>query len=176
MLDIQVLQTDEVLPHMLDSFDRSQKTTKVLVNEEGRLKEKEDAFEDNWTLERKREIVQHFKRNIADGGAVIVAKQGAELIGFAIIEAELFGDESIYRELSYIHVTRSARGQKVGEQLFAKAKQVAKGLGADKLYIGAHPAAETQHFYRKMGCVLADEINEKIYKREIRDIQLEVML
>jgi predicted N-acetyltransferase YhbS len=176
LLDINVLLSDDVLPNMLDSFDRSQKTTKVLLNEEGRLIEKEDEFEDNWTLERKREIVQHFKRNILDGGAVIVAKQGTELIGFAVIEAGQFGDESIYRELSYIHVTCSARGQRIGEQLFVKAKQVAKLLGADKLYIGAHPAAETQHFYRKMGCVLAMEINEAIYRREIRDIQLEVTL
>lgn len=176
MIKLTVLQIDEVQPAMLDSFDRIQRTAKVLVNNEGSLVEKEDVFEDDWTLERKREIVGHFVKTIEGGGAVIVAKHGEELIGFAVIEADEFGIGSIYRELSYIHVTRSARGQKIGESLFLKAKEVARKLGAEKLYIGAHPALETQNFYRKMGCVLASEVNEIIYKREPRDIQLEIPL
>jgi predicted N-acetyltransferase YhbS len=140
------------------------------------LEVKLNVFEDDWTLERKREIVQHFKQTIEDGGAVIVAKQGIELIGFAVVEAEHFGNESLHRELSFLHVTRSTRGQKVGKQLFQNAKKIAKSLGAEKLYIGSHPSVETQNFYRKMDCVLAVEINDFIYKREIRDIQLEVTL
>ncbi|MFC5451610.1 GNAT family N-acetyltransferase [Paenibacillus aestuarii] len=173
---MEILQIEDVLTEMLDSFERFQITTRVIFNDRGTWFETGDSFEDNWTLERKRQIVEHFKDTIKNGGAVVIAKQGAQLIGFAIIEAVPFGSESIYRELSFLHVTRSVRGRKVGEYLFLKAKEVAKLLGAEKLYIGAHPSVETQNFYRKMGCVQAVEINEFIYKREIRDIQLEVTL
>ncbi|WP_240546070.1 GNAT family N-acetyltransferase [Paenibacillus artemisiicola] len=173
---MEVLPIEEVFTEMLDSFERFQITTKVLFNDKGTWIETEDSFEDNWTLQRKRQIVEHFRDAIKNGGAVVIAKQGADLVGFAVIEAVPFGCESIYRELSFLHVTRSVRGRKAGEQLFLKAKEVAKLLGAEKLYIGAHPSVETQHFYRKMGCVQAVEINEFIYKREIRDIQLEVTL
>ncbi|MBO0991517.1 GNAT family N-acetyltransferase [Bacillus sp. SD088] len=176
MLTISAIQIEDVLPGMLDSFERFQRTTRVLFNDQGTLIENEDLFEDNWTLEKKRQIVEHFKQTIKKGGAVVIAKQEAQLIGFAVIEAVPFGSESIYRELSFLHVTRPARGQKIGEYLFLKAKEAAKLLGAEKLYIGAHPSVETQNFYHKMGCVLAAEINEFIYKREISDIQLEVML
>ncbi|SFJ16959.1 Acetyltransferase (GNAT) domain-containing protein [Paenibacillus sp. UNC496MF] len=176
MFTLEILQIDEVLPEMLDSFERFQLTTRVLFNDRGTWRETEDSFEDDWTLERKRQIVEHFKDAIKHGGAVVIAKQGAQLVGFAVIEAVPFGSEFIYRELSFLHVTRSVRGRKAGEHLFLKAKEVAKLLGADKLYIGTHPSVETQHFYRKMGCAPAVEINEFIYQREIRDIQLEITL
>ncbi|NBD22253.1 GNAT family N-acetyltransferase [Paenibacillus glycinis] len=176
MLTLEVLRLDDVWTEMLDSFERFQKTTKVLFKDRDKWVEIEDSFEDNWSLERKREIVEHFTETIKNGGAVVIAKEGARLIGFAVIEAVPFGSRSIYRELSFLHVTCPARGRKAGKSLFLKAKEVAKSLGAEKLYIGAHPSVETQHFYRTMGCVHAAEINERIYQREVRDIQLEVAL
>ena len=173
---IRVLQSIDFEDSILDSFERKQETTMVLVIESNTLNEKEDRFEDDWTIERKREIVNHFKSTITCGGAVIVAEQGSKVLGFAVIEAETFGERSTYRELSYIHTSLPYRGMGVGRRLFVKAKELAKQLGVDKLYIGAHPSVETQSFYKSMGCMIAKETNSEIYERETRDIQLEITL
>ncbi|WP_226659012.1 GNAT family N-acetyltransferase [Pseudalkalibacillus hwajinpoensis] len=176
MYTIHVLTTATFNNSILDSFERKQKTTHVLMMESNRLLEKEDQFEDDWTTERKREIVTHFKSTIAHGGVVILAEQEKNVIGFAVVESETFGERSTYRELSYIHISLPFRGMGIGRKLFIEAKKVAKQLGVEKLYIGAHPSVETQNFYKNMGCVIAEEINPAIYERETRDIQLEVKL
>ena len=174
MYNIQVLTSVNFDNAILDSFERRQETTQVLVMDSNRLLEKEDHFEDDWTLERKRDIVSHFKSTITHGGVVILAQREKDVLGFAVIEPETFGERSTYRELSYIHTSFPSRGIGIGRHLFAEAKKAAKQLGVEKLYIGAHPSVETQNFYKRMGCVLAEEINHTIYEREVRDIQLEV--
>ena len=168
---------DILIPEdLLDSFDRYQETKKVLAYQEGKFIEKEDHFKDDWTSNDKKKIVQHFQEVIISGGTVIIARQEVEVIGFAVIEPVTFGEEARYRELSYLHVSRKMRGKKVGEKLFQKVKEEAKQFGIPKLYIGAHPSIETQTFYRKMGCVPANEVNEEIYNREPLDVQLEITL
>ncbi|MGE6204550.1 GNAT family N-acetyltransferase [Guptibacillus hwajinpoensis] len=176
MYKVKQLHSSDLHDHMLDSFERKQITTNVWVVESNDFIEMKDRFEDDWTIERKREIVDHFKSTIARGGSVIVAEQDMNVYGFAVIEAETFGEFSAYRELSYIHVSLPFRGKGIGRKLFIKAQEVAKQLGVDKLYIGAHPSVETQEFYRRMGCVIAEEIYHEIYERETRDIQLEITL
>ncbi|MDP4549662.1 GNAT family N-acetyltransferase [Alkalihalobacillus macyae] len=173
MLTIKSLHSTDIEDSMLDTFNRSQVTQNVLVHESGHLLKKEDSFHDEWTFQQKREIVEHFRHVLNLGGAVIVATMELTIVGFAVIESEEFGQTFRYRELSYIHVTSEHRGKGIGSQLFDKTRNVARELGADKLYIGSHPAVETQRFYSEMGCVLAKEINESIYLRETRDIQLE---
>ncbi|WP_270181096.1 GNAT family N-acetyltransferase [Alkalihalobacillus sp. CinArs1] len=176
MLTIKQITPSDLYPSMLDTFNRNQETSRVLVNENGSLVEKEDHFKDKWSLTRKREIVQHFRDVTEGGGAVIIANMDTTVVGFAVIESEVFGDRSRYRELSYIHVSSEHRGNGIGRKLFNVVTNVAKQLGAEKLYIGAHPSIETQRFYFSMGCVLAEEMNEDIYNREPLDLQLEYTL
>jgi len=176
MIKIRTLRQAEIDPDMLAFFDRTQKTTRVLVYSDGALVEKVVAFEDHWSPAKKGEIAAHFTRTLAAGGSVIVARRDNEVVGFAVVEAEPFGEKAVYRELSFLHVSRPERGQGIGARLFEQAKAAARQMGTTKLYISAHPAVETQGFYRKMGCVLAKEINEVIYQREIHDIQLEATL
>ena len=42
----------------------------------------------------------------------------------------------------------------------------ARELGAKKLYLSTNYAEESQGFYNKMGCVDAEEVNEKIVKAD----------
>ena len=60
-----------------------------------------------------------------------------------------------YLELSSLHVSQELRGQGVGKKLLHAAVQWARGQGAKRLYISAHPAVESQAFYRAMGCTPA---------------------
>jgi GNAT superfamily N-acetyltransferase len=86
------------------------------------------------------------------------------------------GSSQQYLELEYIHVSRDFRGQGIGQKLFQGICQAARMRGAQKLYIGAHPAVETQAFYATVGCISAQEIVLEIYQREPRDLQLEYVL
>jgi GNAT superfamily N-acetyltransferase len=173
---IKVLKTSEIKADILDQFDRYQETTSVLRDSDGILKEEDDQFTDDWSQARKRQIVQHFSLCIKEGGAVLTANENGKIIGFAVIEPGSFGTDHTYRELSYIHISRAERGKGIGWLLMKAVKETARSMGADKLYIGAHPAVETQAFYRKMGCVPAQEVNQAIYNREKLDIQLELNL
>ncbi|WP_409254206.1 GNAT family N-acetyltransferase [Bacillus sp. SCS-153A] len=170
------MRHEDFHPKLLDGFNRFQETKKVVKEINGNLHEENNYFIDDWSHEKKQEIIEHFNKVMNEGGSVILAAVDGKVVGFAVIEAESFGKHAAYRELSYIHVSREARGKGIGAKLFHVAKDKARNLGADKLYIGAHPATETQAFYKKMGCTLAKELNSKIYEREKLDIQLEVAL
>ncbi|MEC4272258.1 hypothetical protein VJ923_03670 [Adlercreutzia sp. R25] len=52
----------------------------------------------------------------------------------------------------------------------------ARERGAGKLYISAHSAAETQAFYKSMGCVEAEVYSQKHVEDEPFDCQLECVL
>lgn len=170
------LLEEDVKPGLLDHFVRYQKTERVWYAENGQLREKEDSFTNDWDREKKKEVIQSLKLCMQGGGTVIGAFLGERLIGFAAVEGKKFGRSLHYLELSYIHVSKETRGRGTGLELFKLACTYAKQMGAEKLYIGAHPSAETQHFYRKAGCVPAKELNREIYRREPLDLQLEVSL
>ncbi|MCA1054987.1 GNAT family N-acetyltransferase [Rossellomorea aquimaris] len=170
------LNRSELKENMLDSFIRKQETQSVWVQEGSAWVEREDSFIDDWTPERKRELVEHFASVIQEGGAVVTAEWQSEVVGFSVIEAGRFGREVDYMELSYLHVSKPWRGKGIGVELFRETMAAARELGAGKLYIGAHPSTATIGFYRKMGCVPATELIEEIYQREPRDLQLEVVL
>ena len=57
--------------------------------------------------------------------------------------------------------------------LFEAAKEWAKENGANKLYISAHSAVESQLFYKAMGCTEAQVYNQEHVKAEPYDCQLE---
>ena len=110
------------------------------------------------------------------GGFVAGAIVGGTLVGFANVENTPLGSRKQYLELRYIHVSREYRGQGLGRQLFRLCCEGARQRRAEKLYIGAHPAVETQAFYAALGCVLAEEVVPEILALEPRDLQLEYIL
>ncbi|MCI9178870.1 MAG: GNAT family N-acetyltransferase [Lachnospiraceae bacterium] len=92
------------------------------------------------------------------------------------MEAEIFGDEQRYCDLSSIHISEDMRNKGIGRTLFLAAKEWAKQKGAKKLYISAHSAVESQAFYQSMGCVEAEVYNQKHVENEPYDCQLECSL
>jgi GNAT superfamily N-acetyltransferase len=100
---------------------------------------------------KKAELAKKFRQTIKDEGAVLAASEDGLLKGFSVIEAERFGRKYNYLELSYIHVIAESRNRGIWKVLFDITLQAAKNMAGDKLYIGAHPAVETQHFSQKNG-------------------------
>ena len=68
------------------------------------------------------------------------------------------------------------RRKKIGAVLFEAAATWAKENGAEKLYISAHSAVESQAFYRNLGCVEAQVYSQKHVEKEPYDCQLEYKL
>ena len=107
-------------------------------------------------------------------GGANVAKDKGKVIGFACLENDIFNDG--YLNLDIIQVSKPYRRLGIGKQLFMYIEKEAKKLKAKKLYISGHPNIDTQAFYKKMGCVLAKQINRALYDAEPLDIHLEKTL
>jgi len=172
-VEIKLITVHELTDDFLFTFQRYQETHKVLVEIDNRLFEKNDSFNDDWDTLKKVAIVQELRTSLMAGGIVLGAYENHSLIGFANIEPTRFGPQLEYVELSYIHVSQEFRGKGIGKKLFEACFETGSKLGAQKLYIAAHPSIESQLFYKKMGCTLASYIEKEILSKEPLDIQLE---
>lgn len=158
----------------LDVFERFQETNRVYcLDSSGELREKEEIYIDDWDGEKKKQVIQILRYYLELNGAVVAVTQKGRLLGFAAINGKLMGSRKQYLNLGFIHVSRPARGNGIGRMLFSEACKSAIARGAEKLYIGANPAVDTYHFYKAMGCTLAQETIGEIYDHEPLDLQLE---
>lgn len=62
------------------------------------------------------------------------------------------------------------------EKLFRIAKEFARARNAEKLYIVAHSAVESQAFYHSMGCVEEQEYDPRHAEKNPLDCQLGYIL
>ncbi len=111
-----------------------------------------------------------------DGAAIGAFDPQNKMVGFVALKGQLFGKTARYMLLDQLFITREARGRGIGRQLFGMAAEIARGFGADKLYICAGSAEETIAFYRALECDTAAEINPSLFDGDPRDLQLEFVL
>lgn len=162
---------------LFSAFQRRQVVTKCWRREGEGWVIRDDPFIDQWSEEDYRFLVRCLQNTVRTGGLVYGAfAPDGRLKGFCSVEAAPFGTKGQYLDLSSIHVSEELRGAGVGRRLFLGAAVWARARGAKKLYISAHSAAETQAFYRGLGCVDAREINREHAQREPFDCQLEYEL
>lgn len=173
MVQYRNLNEDEICRELFRDFVRHQAVTMCWRKEEGAWVIKEDPFEDDWKEADYEKLVSCLKNTAATGGFLYGAFSEGALKGFVSVEAELFGGDQRYLDLSSIHVSEDQRGNGIGAALFGAAREWAREKGAKKLYISAHSAVETQAFYGKMGCVEAAVYCQKHVKEEPYDCQLE---
>lgn len=167
------IEAEDINGELFSHFQRHQTVTKCWRKIDGKWCVKEIAFIDDWTEEKYIELVACLKNTAATGGIVLGAFSHRELKGFISVEPDLFGKNNEYIDLSSIHVSEDMRGKGIGKELFQLAKKWAKKHGAQKLYISAHSAVESQAFYHSMGCVEAQEYNKEHVEKEPCDCQLE---
>ena len=167
------LAEKEICRELFDRFVRHQEVTKCRRKVKGEWTVVEDPFTDDWAAEEYRFLVQCLKNTVSTGGFVCGAFYRGVLKGFVSVESELFGGAHRYMDLTSIHVSKDMRGHGIGRALFDRAAAWAGQMGADKLYISAHSAVETQAFYQSMGCVEAEQYNSEHVEREPYDCQLE---
>lgn len=170
----KVIILDEISDSFLDTFDRYQETRRVYyIDEDGNLKVKDDYYVDEWDLDKKKNIVKILRYYLSMDGLVMAIMDNLKLLGFAALNGKAMGSKKQYHNLGFIHVSKDYRGRGIGKVLFKSMCKEAKKRGCKKLYIGANPAVDTYNFYKVMGCELATEIINEIYKHEPLDLQLE---
>ena len=149
---IQILSEPQITRELFQHFNRRQEVSKCWQREQGLWVLNEVSFIEDWSESQYQFLVKCLKNTVHTRGLVLGAFTQEKLIGFASVESRRFGSRKQYVQLSCIHVSSECRGHGLGKKLFRFAS-----LGAEKLYISAHPAQETQAFYHMLGCVEADE-------------------
>lgn len=173
MIEYRRLTENEINRDLFSHFIRHQTVVKRWRRDNGKWVIKDAPFIDDWSEADYNTLVSCLKNTVATGGYVYAAFCDGALKGFVSVEPQLFGGKHKYLDLSSIHVSEDMRGKGIGTTLFLAAKAWAKAHGAEKLYISAHSAVESQAFYHKMGCVEAALYNQAHVEAEPYDCQLE---
>ena len=164
-------ESHEIDRSLFRGFTRRQVVTDGLRREGYKWVIKSDPFIDDWSEEDYAFLVTCLKNTLSSGGFVYGAFEQNVLKGFVSVEPKLMAGG--YLDLSSIHVSEDMRGQGIGKALFRAAADWAKAHGAKRLYISSHSAAESQAFYKAMGCVDAEICNKEHSEAEPFDRQLE---
>ncbi len=176
MCEVRKLNVDEINSSLFFEFHRRQVVTDCWRQVEGEWLIKPDPFVDDWSREDYEFLIGCLKNTINTGGVVYGAFVDGSLKGFVSVEGALLGSRRQYADLTCIHVSEEMRGSGIGKRLFLLAADWAREHGAEKLYISAHSAVETQAFYRRLGCVEAEEYQKEHVEREPYDCQMEYKL
>lgn len=173
MVTYQVLEEEELREELFRDFRRRQEVTHRLEKTAAGWTVREDRFVDDWGAEEYQILVRCLRHTAASGGLVLGAFSEGRLKGFVSVEGAPAGSRGQYLELSSLHVSQELRGQGIGAALFEAARRFARERGIGRLYISAHPAVETQAFYRAMGCREAEEYQHVSAEHAPPDCQLE---
>lgn len=167
---------EELSAELFAHFNRHQVVTKCWRKRDGECRIEDAPFIDDWSREDYQTLTDCLKNTLITGGLVYGAFSAGKLKGFVSVEAEFFGKKKEYLDLTSIHVSEEMHGAGIGRKLFEEAGRWARQKGAEKLYISAHSAVESQAFYKNMGCVPAEECNAAHVEKEPFDCQLECVL
>lgn len=172
----RTLAVSEITRALFSHFERRQVVHQCWRKIDGQWVIRDAPFIDQWDENDYAVLVDCLQNTVRTGGIVIGAFMDGRLKGFASVEAPPLGRRGQYRDLTSIHVSEDLRGQGIGRQLFGRAAAWAREHGAEKLYISAHSAVETQAFYRALGCVEAEEYLPEHTEKEPFDCQMEYRL
>ena len=173
---LRKLELKDCSANLLKKFDRYQEVNRCWRKKNDEWVLKDIAFIEKWDDKRKDRVIQGFLTCIKDGGVILGVYHEDDIIGFAWIENKLFGSKNEYINLDSLQVSYGFRHQGIGQVLFKKACVEARDLGAKKLYISANSSEESQAFYKAMGCVETQEINQELFIEEPFDCHMEFCL
>lgn len=175
-MEIRRLRPDDIHPDMLTDFDRYQEVTKCWRLRDGEWQLQDVTYVSRWDEEKKASVVASISWCLGNGGHAHAAYLNDAIIGFAAVDSDRFGSHNQYVNMGMLHVSHEHRNQGIGKRLFAAICESALDLGAEKLYISAHSAAESIAFYFRLGCVDSAEINKLLAEHEPFDRQMEYVL
>ncbi|MFA3131781.1 GNAT family N-acetyltransferase [Acinetobacter pittii] len=134
-----------------------------------------DCFFDvqNWDSYHLENDPPKLKQLCAQGSIFVGAFDASEkLVGVGVVSNQLIADYPQAKLLHYFYVDANQQGQGIGSKLMQAAKESAKQLGADQLYISATPSRRTVDFYMKHGAQPLSAPDQQLWQLEPEDIHL----
>ena len=95
-----------------------------------------------------------------------------KLVGISVVSNQIIADYPHAKLLYYFYVDADQQGQGIGATLMQAAKESAKQLGANQLYISATPSRRTVDFYIKHGAHPLSAPDQQLWQLEPEDIHL----
>lgn len=159
----------------IKEINRDERVNYVYYHENGKLvlkKEDYGATNEWWQTEEVPHIIPRVEKIFDNNGLVYGIFKKNKLIGITAVENRFLKDHDKLMSLDILYVSNKVRGKRIGSKLLKKAKEFAKSKGAKGLYISATPSKHTVNFYFKNGAKLANDPNDRLFKREPEDIHL----
>lgn len=104
------------------------------------------------------------------GGAFLGMFDENRLVGIAVVDGYLRGENNDQIQLKWLYVSRDYRQHGIGKRLFEAALNIARERGAKLLYVSATPTENTVNFYLRRGCRLAVPPDPELLAEEPQDI------
>ncbi len=172
-MEYRDIRIQELNLELFQDFNRRQVVNDCWRRDHGEWTIKPDPFIDDWSAEDYCFLINCLKNTIQTGGFVYGAFHNGKLKGFVSVEGTPFGSRGQYLDLSSLQVSEDLSRTSIGRVIIIAAKAIAKAMGAEKLYLSAHSAVETQAFYHSMGCTEAEEYDKAHTDKEPFDCQME---
>lgn len=171
-MNIRLFQREEI--PLLWQIDRREIVENIYYLRDGELVLKPEYFDIQGWPPGEAELYTPMLLDCYDrGGTFWGAFENDTLVGAAILESKFIGSQQDTLQLKFLHVSRDHRKQGIASTLFNLAATKAKALGAKKLYISATPSENTINYYRRLGCILAEEVDPELFALEPEDIHFE---
>jgi predicted N-acetyltransferase YhbS len=113
------------------------------------------------------------KRHLAAGATMIGAFDGEMLVGVGVLTPEIGPGLA---QLAYLHVSSPRRRQGIASSITRRLLELARGLGAERVYVSATPSQSAVEFYRSFGFVPAAQPVPELYALEPDDIHMVLRL
>ncbi|MCL2520179.1 MAG: GNAT family N-acetyltransferase [Spirochaetaceae bacterium] len=153
---------EDLNDNFLAEFSRRQEVSQLYIKDDDyNLTLVNETLVKDWDSDKKLEKIVDMRKILAAGGYLFGAfNENGKLLGFGVLKSERCGSRNHYMKLEHLYTNANERGKGIGKELFKLIADKARECGAEKLYISTYPAFETQAYYEKLGCVLAQEIFE----------------
>lgn len=170
---LRSLQSSEI-DLIWQQINRRELITQMYIQNQQHL-ELVDCFFDvqHWDSYHLENDPPKLKQLYEQGALFIGAFDAAEkLVGVSVVSNQIIADYPNAKLLHYFYVDAGQQGQGIGAKLMQAAKESAKQLGANKLYISATPSRRTVDFYIKHGAEQLNAPDQQLWQLEPEDIHL----
>ena len=155
-------------------IDVSETDDLVYMWRDGALVETQQHWErPQWGPMRCEEIAADWRDTLGQGGTVLGAFDGDQLVAEAVLVPHLTATTA---QLQYLHVSRAYRRQGIASRLVMEISRLARETGARQLYVSATPSRSAVGFYRTLGFAPTSTPHPDLFVLEPDDIHMTISL
>ncbi len=113
------------------------------------------------------------RRHLAAGAIMVGAFDDQTLAGIGLLTPEV---RPGLAQLVYLHVSSPHRREGIASSIAQRLLELARGLGAERVYVSATPSQSAVEFYRSVGFVPTAQPLPELYAEEPEDIHMVLQL